>query len=114
MSEPSIAVPGDPNAGSMMMMEYDANKKSAGIAYVLWFFLGLLGAHRFYLSRRGTGAAILILTIVSILLMVVVIGGLLLVIPAIWVFVDAFLIPGMARAYNNRLIERLKISRLRF
>ena len=44
----------------------------------------------------------------------VVVGGVLLVIPAIWVLVDVFLIPGMARASNNRLIERLNISRLRF
>ncbi|GHT50451.1 hypothetical protein FACS1894102_5990 [Spirochaetia bacterium] len=29
--------------------------KSKGVAYLLWFFLGILGAHRFYLEKIGTG-----------------------------------------------------------
>jgi TM2 domain-containing membrane protein YozV len=29
--------------------------KSKGIAYLLWFFLGLFGAHKFYLEKIGTG-----------------------------------------------------------
>src|SRR3546814_13644655 len=26
-----------------------------GLAYLLWFFLGTFGAHRFYLKRTGSG-----------------------------------------------------------
>ena len=29
--------------------------KSKGTAYILWLFLGLFGAHRFYLNKVGTG-----------------------------------------------------------
>ncbi|MDR1215094.1 MAG: TM2 domain-containing protein [Treponema sp.] len=29
--------------------------KSKGVAYILWFFLGIFGAHRFYLEKIGTG-----------------------------------------------------------
>lgn len=29
--------------------------KSKGIAYLLWFFLGFLGAHKFYLGKVGVG-----------------------------------------------------------
>lgn len=29
--------------------------KSKGTAYLLWFFLGALGAHKFYLGKVGTG-----------------------------------------------------------
>jgi TM2 domain-containing membrane protein YozV len=58
--------------------------KSIGIAYVLWFFLGLLGIHRFYLNRVGTG----ILWLLT--------GGLL----GIGWLVDLFLIPGMVRRAN--------------
>ncbi len=29
--------------------------KSKGVAYLLWFFLGLVGGHRFYLGKIGTG-----------------------------------------------------------
>jgi TM2 domain-containing membrane protein YozV len=89
-------------------MRYDANKKSALIAYVLWFFLGYLGAHRFYLGHTGTGVAILLLTIASAVLAFVVIGLFLIIIPAIWVLVDAFLIPGMVTRANNELITRLQ------
>jgi TM2 domain-containing membrane protein YozV len=30
-----------------------AQEKSVGIAYLLWFFLGVLGAHQFYLGKTG-------------------------------------------------------------
>jgi TM2 domain-containing membrane protein YozV len=29
--------------------------KSKGIAYLLWFFFGFLGIHRFYLGKTGSG-----------------------------------------------------------
>jgi len=29
--------------------------KSKSTAYLLWFFLGLWGAHKFYLNKTGTG-----------------------------------------------------------
>jgi TM2 domain-containing membrane protein YozV len=29
--------------------------KSKGVAYLLWFFFGLIGGHRFYLGKVGTG-----------------------------------------------------------
>jgi TM2 domain-containing membrane protein YozV len=86
------------------MMQFEANKKSTGVAYLLWFLFGMLGVHRFYLGYNGSGAAILILTLFSILLSFVGIGLVLIFIPIIWVFIDLFLIPGMAREYNNRLI----------
>jgi TM2 domain-containing membrane protein YozV len=30
-----------------------AQQKSVGIAYLLWFFLGVVGAHQFYLGKTG-------------------------------------------------------------
>ena len=92
------------------MMQYDANKKSVGIAYLLWFFFGMLGVHRFYLSQTGTGLAILLLTLGSGLLMFVGIGLITIWIPIIWVFIDIFLIPGMARQFNTALASRLGMS----
>jgi TM2 domain-containing membrane protein YozV len=32
-----------------------ARDKSLGIAYLLWFTLGLVGGHKFYLGRVGMG-----------------------------------------------------------
>jgi len=90
------------------MMRYDAAKRSAFVAYLLWFFLGTFGAHRFYLGRAGSGLAMLAIFALSWLLTFVLIGyaGLLLI--GIWWVVDAFLIPGMTASYNTRLVDRIR------
>lgn len=79
------------------MMLFEANKKNALVAYLLWFFLGMFGGHNFYLKRTGVAVAQLILTIT-------IIGG---VITVIWVLIDAFLIPGWVRNQNNLLALQL-------
>ena len=92
-----------------IMMQYDANKKSAGIAYLLWFLFGMLCVHRFYLKQNGTGIAILLLTVFSCLLMIVAVVVFTIFIPAIWVFIDLFLIPGMTREFNSQLASKLGV-----
>ena len=89
------------------LMQYDANKKSAVVAYLLWFLLGMLGAHRFYLGLPGTGAALLIITVLSILLLFAGIGAVTIWISVIWVIVDLFLIPGITRKHNVALATHL-------
>jgi len=34
---------------------YARPDKSVGVAYVLWFFFGVLGVHHFYLGKVGRG-----------------------------------------------------------
>jgi hypothetical protein len=58
--------------------------RSLPVAYILWGFVGVLGVHRFYLGRIGTG----ILWLLT--------GGLF----GIGWIVDAFLIPDMVRQAN--------------
>lgn len=89
------------------MMRYDANRKSALLAYVLWFFLGWFGLHRMYLGRIGSGVAMLLLQGVSWLTHFILIGYVGFAILALWWLIDAILIPGMTRNYNNRLIDDL-------
>lgn len=60
---------------------------SLGVAYLLWFFFGWMGAHRFYLGKVGTG------------LLYLATGGLL----GFGWFVDAFLVPSLVREANLRL-----------
>jgi len=89
------------------MMKYDALKKSNGVAYVLWFFFSIFGAHRFYTGRNGSAITMLILSLLSVPLMFVLIGFVTLGIVGIWAFVDAFLIPGMVRDANLQLATAL-------
>lgn len=89
------------------MMRYGANKKSMLLAYILWFFLGYLGVHRFYLGRIGSAVAILLITAISSVLVFVAVGALGYAVVAVWLFIDIFLIPGIVRRFNNELIDRL-------
>jgi TM2 domain-containing membrane protein YozV len=71
---------------------------STGVAYLMWFFLGLFSAHRFYLGTPGT-AVVQFLTYFILICF-------------IWLIVDAFLIPSMVRAKKDAMREKLKKSLL--
>ncbi|OWT57664.1 hypothetical protein CEY11_16145 [Candidimonas nitroreducens] len=88
-------------------MLYDANKKSLLVAYLLWFFLGGLGGHRFYVGKTGSAVGMIALLIVGSALAAVGIGAVLLMILGIWVIVDAFLIPKWIRIKNTQLANTL-------
>ena len=68
--------------------------RSIAVAYILWFFLGVLGIHRFYCNRVLTGL-LLLLT-----------GGLV----GIGWLVDLFLVPDLVRRANaeSRLRRNLR------
>jgi TM2 domain-containing membrane protein YozV len=80
-----------------VLMLYEANKKTALVAYLLWFFLGLFGGHNFYLGRTGVAVTQLILSLIFVGLIITV----------FWMLVDAFLIPGWVRRQNNLLATQL-------
>jgi TM2 domain-containing membrane protein YozV len=106
VSPTSARPPVSGDAQAMMM--YEANKNSTLVAYLLWFFLGGFGGHRFYNGRTGSAVAQLLLTIFGILLLFVFGLGLLILIPLwIWILVDAFLIPGWIRSQNSLLAMQL-------
>lgn len=67
----------------MILIEQRAanEKKSAGAAYLLWFFLGWLSAHRFYLGKPVTA----ILQIFSYFILI----------GFVWWLIDLFLIPSI-------------------
>lgn len=90
------------------VMRFEANKKSTVVAYLLWFFLGWLGAHRFYLGYVTSGLILLALWLVGTVLSVIYIGLIILAIPAVWWFVDLFLIPGLARTRNLEIIAEIE------
>ncbi|MGI4878020.1 MAG: NINE protein [Janthinobacterium lividum] len=43
----------------MNIAAYEAERKSTVLAYVLWFFLGSLGVHRFYAAATRSGLILL-------------------------------------------------------
>jgi TM2 domain-containing membrane protein YozV len=115
-----VVFPGQSGAGNRYMndpnsrgdearaqMLYHANRKSTGVAYLLWFFFGALGGHRFYLGSIGTAVIQLVLLILGVLTSAVGIGLLILSALGLWLFIDLFLIPGIARKRNVGLVDRL-------
>ena len=86
-----VAQKGGLSNDTRALMLFEANKKTALVAYLLWFFVGILGGHNFYLKRTGVAVTQLILSIT-------VVG---LVITVVWVLVDALLIPGWIRNQSN-------------
>ena len=89
--------PGGLSADTRAMMVYEANKKTVLAAYLLWFFVGLFGAHNFYLKRTGVAITQLILSLTAVGVVVTI----------FWVLVDAFLIPGWVANQNNVLAAQL-------
>lgn len=85
---------------------FEANRKSAGAAYLLWFFLGGFGAHRFYLNHIGSGIAQLLLLALGWIPLFI--GWAVL---AIWWLIDAFLIPDMIRIENLKTIQMIESGR---
>lgn len=73
---------------------YRYPRKRKVIAWSLWLLTGVLGGHRFYLNRTGTG-----------ILMFLTLGG-----GMIWWFIDAFLVPGMIESYNREQDRRERLD----
>ena len=80
--------------------------RSTSVAYLLWFFLGGVGAHRFYLGRSGSGVAMLVLFVLGWATIAFVVGIFLLIPLGIWMLVDAFLIPGMVDGLRQGTRQR--------
>lgn len=89
--------------------QYDIEKKSLLAAYVLWFFLGYVGAHRFYLGRSVSGLLMLALSAVTLVLTLVSFGFLVFLwFPiSLWWLIDALLIPGIVAGRNSRIADRI-------
>ncbi len=87
-------------ASARAQMMYDANKKSAGVTYLLCIFLGGVGAHRFYLGRTASAVGQLALGLLGFVIFVT-------WIPLwIWLIVDLFLIPGIVREENMKIVDK--------
>jgi TM2 domain-containing membrane protein YozV len=72
-------------------------QKSKGLAYVLWFFLGVLGIHRFYSGQTGYAVCMLIFGWATL---------------GIWPLLDVFFI-GRGIEQTNEAIELNVIQQIK-
>jgi len=85
----------------------DISPKSRLAATLLAFFLGMFGAHRFYVGKTGTAVLMLILGLVGWATFWFFLGIIFLVAVGIWAFVDFILaVVGSMRDSEGKLIER--------
>lgn len=89
------------------MMLYDVNRKSVGVAFLLWAFFGYVGGHRFYMGRSTSAVLMLVIMVLSALLTLILIGWIGIAIVAIWLLVDAFRIPGWVRDHNTKVMQSI-------
>ncbi|MDR6225773.1 TM2 domain-containing protein [Desmospora profundinema] len=87
-----------PASGREPATAEESRRERTMVAYVLWLFLGVFGAHRFYLGRWVTGlvmaAAGMITLTVGILTYLVTGSPLSALLPLfLWWLLDAFLMP---------------------
>lgn len=80
-----------------------SKEKSMAIAYLLWFFLGGLGAHRFYLGKFSSGLAQAGLVIFGAITSAFIIGLPILIAGALWAFVDVVFVHRWVRRHNEGL-----------
>lgn len=76
---------------NILNSEMDVRGKSKLIAFLLWFFLGALGAHRFY-SKNTTRAIFMLITL----------GGL-----GVWALIDGFFIFNRINTLNEKLKDQI-------
>ncbi len=93
------------DANTKTQLMYDAHKKSLLIAYLLWFFLGSLGIHRFYVGKTTSAVLMLLLFALSTMLTIIGIGFIGLALLGLWWLIDALLIPSMVTQKNVELIR---------
>ncbi len=113
---------------TILSMEMARKQKSVGLTYILWFFLGQLGVHKFYMGKYGMGVLQLILGCISWVCLIgaiiteqfdtgpyLVIGLLPLIAFIIFAFYDLFTIPRQVAEINERIkadeIEKLSLHK---
>ena len=77
----------------ILASEMDKKKKSLAVSWILWFFFGGLGGHRYYVGKYGTAIA-----------MTLTLGAL-----GIWTLIDIFFVNKITREKNEE-IEKLIIN----
>lgn len=94
---------------------YQTTGKNIVVAYLLWFFLGVFGAHRFYAGRAGSAVGQIALYWGGLLLAVTFIGAII-GLPMmgawfIWWVVDAFKMQGWGFISEVVVVKQVEESK---
>lgn len=79
---------------------------STGTAYLFWFFMGALGAHRFYLRRNKSANTMLAMWFIGVVLAFVglaIVSLGLFALVGVWSLIDVFRIPGFVRVRREEI-----------
>jgi|GEM_PF-273392 len=99
------------SSDAQALMAFESGKKSTGVAYLLWFFTGGFGGHRFYMGLAGSAVFQLILTILGWSLLAAGGFGLVFLIPlGFWLLIDAATLGGKVSRHNQALMARLNTA----
>lgn len=77
----------NPQQLAIVGQEFAKKAKSKTTAYLFWFFLGALGAHRFYVGDKTRG-----------FFMLITLGGI-----GIWALIDVFFIGSRVEEVNEKI-----------
>lgn len=78
-------------------------EKNLVLAYVLWFFLGTFGAHRFYLGKIKSGITMLLLTVIGWLTAAILVGFVFLFVTGIWWVIDIYYTNKYVVEHNHKM-----------
>lgn len=91
------------NQQFLVKQRTDSEKANTVVTWILWIFLGMWGAHRFYL-KRSNAILMLVLTVIGYITTIILIGFLILFVTWIWWIVDAF--------YLNQYLKQNRLDAL--
>lgn len=83
-----------------MTVNVQPQGKNIVIAYLLWWFLGWVGLHRFYLGKTKTGLMMLGLSVIGFATAIFFIGFVFLGIWGIWWMLDAYYVQKYVAEFN--------------
>lgn len=81
--------------------------KSTALAYVLWFFLGGLGIHKFYVGKNVMGIVYLLCSMIGWLTVKLLIGFIPLGLVGMLWFIDLFTLPSQVRRANREAAKAI-------
>jgi TM2 domain-containing membrane protein YozV len=91
---------------SPAQLQYVQAPASVGVAYVLWFFFGTLGVHKFYMGSVGSGLFYLVVGGIGWATIGAGIGAIPLGLVSLLCFIDMFTIPSQIKANYESTLKK--------